>query len=293
MTVYNLGSINIDHIYGLKHLPQPGETISCDSYREGLGGKGANQSIAAARAGSNVIHVGAISAADNWITARMSDYGVDTTAVQRLTGTTSGHAIILLDDDTAENSIVLHGGANLAIEPQGVSAVLAGIGPGDTLLLQNETNLQVEAAGLARAAGARVIYSAAPFDIRAVRAVLPHVDILAMNEHEAEDLAAALDGDTPEVVAMLVTRGVKGAEYRELWTDQVTEVPAFRVKATDSTGAGDCFAGYFAAATDQGLEIEPALRLAAAAAALKVTRPGAGDAIPTREEVETFMKEYG
>lgn len=161
----------------------------------------------------------------------------------------------------------------------------------DTLLLQNETSLQVQAAQAARAKGAKVIYSAAPFDLQALREVLPYVSVLAMNAGEAEQLFAAMPGEIP-VEGLLITRGAEGAEYRDLTTGETTHQPAFAVRPVDTTGAGDTFAGYFAAARDGGATIAAALELAAAAAALKVTRAGAGDAIPTYDEVQEFLQSF-
>lgn len=288
MTVYNLGSINVDLIYRLPHMPQPGETLASQDHTQGLGGKGANQSVAVARAGAQVIHIGAVSASgEDWVLDRLREYGVDTGHIARPAHIASGHAIILVDA-AGENSIILHPGANRRLELDAVRAALAEIGPGDTLLLQNEVNLQVEAAAIAHAAGARVIYSCAPFDIEATRAVLPHVSILALNAVEAEQLAEAMPGGV-DVAAMLVTMGSKGAQYRDLTSGQVIDQPAFPVQAFDTTGAGDCFTGYFAAGLDLGQDLAGALRQASAAAAIKVTRAGAGDAIPEAAEVLDFL----
>lgn len=288
MTIYNLGSINVDHVYRLPHMPVPGETMAARDYAQGLGGKGANQSVAVARAGARVIHIGAIAAqAEDWVVDRLGEYGVDTTHIARLPHIASGHAIILLDA-SGENSIILHSGANGRLDKGAVEAALAGIGPGDTLLLQNETNLQVEAARIARAAGARVIYSCAPFDIDATLAVLPHVSLLALNAVEAAQLAAA-SPDGVAVPAMLVTMGAEGAEYRDLAAGTVIRQPAFAVEVFDTTGAGDCFTGYLAAGLDMGRDLPEAMRHAAAASAIKVTRAGAGDAIPEAAEVLNFL----
>ncbi|WP_282603531.1 ribokinase [Paracoccus sp. PARArs4] len=287
MAIWNLGSINIDHVYRLDSLPKPGETLASRGYSEGLGGKGANQSVAAARAGSATHHLGAMGTGGEWALDRLRDAGVDVAGVAHLPDQATGHAIILLDA-RAENAIVIHPGANCAIPEDGVASALDAMGHSDTLLLQNETNAQVAAARKARERGARVIYSAAPFDIDAVRAILPHADILAMNEHEAAQLFAAEPGDLP-VAGLLITKGAAGAEYRDLRTGQTHAQPSFPVTPVDTTGAGDTFAGFFAAALDQGDDIPAALRLAAAAAALQVTRQGAGDAIPTRAEVDAFL----
>nr|WP_010397236.1 ribokinase [Paracoccus sp. TRP] len=289
MTIFNLGSINIDHVYRLSAMPRPGETLHAQSYSQGLGGKGANQSVAAALAGAQVVHLGAMGMGDDWVLERLSALGVETGAIARLAGTVTGHAVILVDE-RGENSIVLHGGANLALPADLTDR--ATFGPGDLLLMQNETNRQAEIAALARKAGARVIYSAAPFSIPALREVLPHVSILAMNAVEAQDTFAAFGENLP-VEGMLITRGADGAEFRDLRPGQVWHQPAFAVKAIDTTGAGDCFTGWFAAGLSRGEDPATALRYAAAAAALQVTRKGAGDAMPNRAEVAEFLNSHG
>lgn len=287
MAIWNLGSINIDHVYRLARLPRPGETLAARSHARGLGGKGANQSVAAARAGAVTRHLGAMGPGDDWLIEALAASGVDTAGIRRIAGEATGHAIILVDD-AAENSIVIHPGANRAITPAMLAGPLAAIGPGDTLLIQNETSCQIEAARIARAAGARVIWSAAPFEIGAVRAMMPHADLLALNAGEAQALFAAIPGPLP-VGGLLITRGAEGAEHRDLATGTVFRQPAFPVEPVDTTGAGDTFAGYFAAALDGNQTIPAALRLAAAAAAIAVTRPGAGDAVPMLAEVRAFL----
>ncbi|MFC0200036.1 ribokinase [Paracoccus rhizosphaerae] len=287
MAIWNLGSINIDHVYRLQNLPRPGETLAAQDFSMGLGGKGANQTIAAARAGARTLHLGAVGASDSWVVERLAEAGAVTVHIARMDDQATGHAIILVDSG-AENAIVIHPGANRAIDETALIATLQEIGPDDTLLIQNETNSQVAAAQAAQARGARVVYSAAPFDLEAVRATLPHVSILAMNAGEAEQLFAGIPGDLP-VQGLLITKGSEGAEYRDLRTAQTFRQPSFKVRPVDTTGAGDTFAGYFAAALDEGQDVAAALRLAAAAAALQVTRPGAADAIPLRAEVEAFL----
>ncbi|SLN24719.1 Ribokinase [Pseudoruegeria aquimaris] len=288
MTIYNLGSINADHVYSVPHLPGPGETLAADSLNIGLGGKGTNQSVAAARAGSHVVHIGAVGADGAWARERIAGYGVNVDHVATVQGPT-GHAIINVDAG-GENAIVLLKGANFAFDPALVEAALAHAGVGDVLLLQNETAHQAEAARIARSKGVRVVYSAAPFSVEAVKAVLPHVDLLAMNEIEAAQLSEAL-GTTPEALEVpetLITQGAKGAVWRAASGERHV-VASFSVTPKDTTAAGDTFAGYFAAACEQGLAVPEAMRLAAGAAALKVTRAGAADAIPTRAEVEAFI----
>ena len=287
--IYNLGSINIDHVYRVPHLPAPGETLAADSYTVGLGGKGANQSVAAARAGSQVRHIGGVGAEGVWARDRIAGYGVDVAGVAVLDVPT-GHAIITVDPG-AENSIVLFPGANQALDLAAVQAALAGIGPADTLLVQNETAHASAAAALARAQGARVICSAAPFDLAAVQAMLPHTSILVLNAVEADQLCAALGCslDQVPVPELLVTRGRDGAEWISNATGARASVAALKVQAVDTTGAGDTFAGYFVAALDAGQTPAQALTLAAAAAALKVTKAGTADVIPSLCEVTEFL----
>lgn len=287
MAIWNLGSINIDHFYKVPHLPAPGETLAARDYHMGLGGKGANQSAAAARAGARTHHVGAVGPEGRWIIDRLRGWGVDTTHVATLE-TPTGHAIINVDD-VGENNIVLFPGANLALPFDAVAAALAGAVPGDTLILQNETAHQVAAARLARDRGLRVMYSAAPFDADAVHAILPLVTLLVLNEVEADQLCAALatTPDALDVPELLITRGAAGAEWRGPGAARA-RVAAVKVHAVDTTGAGDTFAGYFAAGLDLGMTPQAALDHAARAAALKVTRPGTADAIPTADEVAAF-----
>ncbi|GGH55300.1 ribokinase [Frigidibacter albus] len=287
--IYNLGSINIDHVYRVPHLPAPGETLAATHYTVGLGGKGANQSVAAARAGARVLHIGAVGAEGVWARDRIAGYGVDVAQIAVLPVPT-GHAIITVDPE-AENSIVIFSGANQALDLAAVQAALAAIGPADTLLVQNETAHAPAAAALARGRGARVICSAAPFDLATVRAMLPHTSILVLNAVEADQLCAALGCslDQVPVPELLVTRGKDGAKWMSNATGARAAVAALKVQAVDTTGAGDTFAGYFAAALDAGQTPAQALTLAAAAAALKVTKAGTADAIPALAEVTEFL----
>ncbi|MCE6961034.1 ribokinase [Cereibacter sphaeroides] len=281
----NLGSINIDHVYRVPHLPAPGETLQATHHAMGLGGKGANQSVAAARAGARVLHVGGVGPEGIWARDALAAEGIDVGHV-RVGAEPTGHAIIAVDPE-GENAIIIHPGANRRLDAAQVEAALACAGPGDTLLLQNETSAQVEAAHRASSLGLRVIYSAAPFDVEAVQAVLPVVTLLVMNEGEAAALKAAL-GALPEV-DMIVTRGAKGAEWHSARA-QPLFVPAVQVVPVDTVGAGDCFTGNLAAALDAGLPREAAMRRAAAAAAVQVTRQGAAAAMPTAAEVDALLR---
>lgn len=289
MTIFNLGSINIDHYYRMPHLPQPGETMAALGYTKGLGGKGANQSVAALRAGARVVHIGAIGEADSWAAGELASLGLDMGAIARVDQPT-GHAIVATDP-AGENAIIIHAGANRAQSDEIIQEALGAGQAGDILLLQNETSHQVEAAKSAREHGMLVFYTAAPFELEPLLNILPHVTHLLVNAIEAAALEAETGmtlADLP-VHAVIVTRGDEGADW--VSDDGRLHMPAYRVAAVDTTGAGDCFAGTLAAAIDAGMTPEHALRQASAAAAIQVTRPGTTAAIPTHEEVSDFLKD--
>ncbi|MDQ2090412.1 ribokinase [Marimonas arenosa] len=293
MTIFNLGSINVDHFYSVPHLPTPGETLPATTYSTGLGGKGANQSVAAALAGAPVIHIGSVGPDGAPMVARMRAFGVDCAHVSQV-DTPTAHAIINVDP-AGENAIVIFSGANQEQSLTHLESAISAASQGDMLMLQNETDLQLEAARLARAAGLFVIYSAAPFSAAAVEAVMPHVDLLVMNAVEAGQLTKALRcglTDLP-VPHLLITKGADGSTWHDLQRGRDLDVAAFRVTPVDTTGAGDCFIGYVAAGLNEGLSPEKAMRLGAAASAIQVTRPGTADAIPARHEVDAFLNAQG
>ena len=285
MAIWNLGSINADMVYALPHMPAPGETLAADSLDQGLGGKGANMSVAAARAGSHCCHIGAVGPEGKWALDRLTEYGVDTRHV--VTGDVpTGHAIIAVDK-AGENSIILFPGANRTITKDQLGQALSAANAGDILVLQNETNMQAEAAQMGRELGLRVAYAAAPFDADAVQAVLPYLDLLFLNEVEAQQLSAAT-GKAPDALGIadvIVTLGAKGARHFAA-DGTVSDVPALPVKPVDTTGAGDTFTGYVLSGLDRGMPMAQAMAQAARAGALMVTRNGAADAIPDLKEVQ-------
>jgi ribokinase len=286
MTIFNLGSINADHVYRVPHLPGPGETLAATSMQTGLGGKGANMSVAAARAGSHVAHIGAIGSDGIWARNRLLEYGVDTRHIAELDVPT-GHAIINVDD-AGENAITLFAGANQAISEDSVANVLSTGSTGDILVTQNETNAQGVAAKVGSKLGFRVCYAAAPFDASAVKAVLPYLDFLILNAVEAKQLEQALGVSIEEldVADIIITLGSDGARWISEGVDQ--HFAAIKVDPVDTTGAGDTFTGYVLAGLDRGLTMGQSISLAMRAAALMVTRMGTADVIPDLKEVEAF-----
>lgn len=285
----NFGSINIDRVYRVQAAPRPGETIHSLAYDQFIGGKGFNQSVAARRAGGDVRHIGYVGAADH-IVPRIAEFGLDVADIQEI-NTPSGHAIIIVDT-AGENQIILFAGANYAYTIDGVATSLAaGRDQGHWVVLQNEINLSAEIAAEAKRNGYSVCYSAAPFDITAVNAILPHIDLLAVNETELAALLSAT-GQTLGALALpmvLVTLGAEGAELHQ--NGQIIQQAGHRVEAIDTTGAGDTFLGSFLARLDAGDDAARALQYASAAAAIQVTRAGAAVAIPSREVVLEFMKD--
>src|SRR6056297_4131726 len=285
--IYNFGSINADYIYQVPHLPVPGETLAATALTRELGGKGANQSVAASHAGAQVIHVGAVGPDGAWAISELEGHGVDCTHVTMLDSTT-GHAIINVDT-SGENAIVIFPGANQEQSLTDVESAFLVAGQGDFLLLQNETNLQAKAAKLARSKDMTVVYSAAPFSPDSVRAVLPYVDILVMNSVEFSQLTEVLGDTISDLPAMvqIVTKGSAGVDWIE--NETIRHVPAPQVKPVDTTGAGDCFAGYVVAGLAEGMSPEEALRLGTAAAALQIQRRGTAGAIPIRSDVNALL----
>lgn len=282
MTIFNLGSINIDLVYRVPHLPGPGETLASTSFTKGLGGKGANMSVAIARAGGRCTHIGSVGEDGQWTVDKLAEMGVDTLHIDRSLPT--GHAIIYVDD-AGENSIVLNAGANRCMSSDGVKAALDRATDTDIFICQNETNLQSEAAKLAHDMGLRVAYAAAPFSPEAVQAVLPYLSLLVLNEVEAHQLqeATGLSIEELNLPDVVVTLGAQGCRW---YTHGLTrDFAAIAVTPVDTTGAGDTFTGYLVAGLDQGLSMEAAIERAGRAAALMVTRLGTAEVIPTLQEV--------
>jgi ribokinase len=284
--IWNLGSINADNFYQLPRLPGPGETIAAASYHQGLGGKGANMSVAAARAGARVAHIGAVGPEGGWAVSRLLEYGVDVPHIAQVE-TATGHANINVDPE-GENNIVLFQGANGEISERAIGAALAEASPGDTLLMQNETNGQLFAAETAQTLGLRVIYAAAPFSAEAVAAIEAQIDILVLNAIEAEQLRTALGRDLTDldIGEIVVTLGGDGCEWVSNKAAERRTFPAYPVEPVDTTGAGDTFTGYLAAALERGLPMPDAIDLAMRAGALMVTRHGTADVIPDLKEVQ-------
>lgn len=294
-----LGSANIDLITTVPALPAPGETVLATEFRRLPGGKGANQAVAAARAGSDVMFVGAVGADDagDELLAGLGSAGVDTSLVRRDTDSPTGTALISVDR-RGENTIVVVPGANAGLRPADVDAAAQAIARSSFLVLQLEVPLEtvVHAIHLARSAGVRVLLNPAPATALPPD-ILHQVDFLVPNVGELAFLTGmGAPVDPATAAGLLVSSGCRqvivtmGAAGALVATDQGTEeVPAPAVTVVDTTGAGDAFVGNLAVALDGGRELQPAVRFAVAAAALSVTRQGAQAGMPLREQTERTL----
>jgi ribokinase len=292
--VLNFGSINVDHVYTVEHFVRPGETLSCQEYRRFAGGKGLNQSIALAQAGACVYHAGKAGAEDAWLKTLMADKGVDTRFVETINGA-SGHAIIQVNA-AGENSIVIVGGANQLMSESDMQRIVTNFGADDYLLVQNEVNAVPQIIRSAKAKGLTIVFNPAPMNPQVLNYPLELVDILIVNETEAQSLTGESE---PERIyetlnhrypymAMVLTMGSMGAAY---FSPQVRfHQPAEKVHVVDSTGAGDTFIGFFLAELIRTNDPKTALAYATRAAAICVTRHGAADSIPSRRELEATQQ---
>ena len=292
MSILVFGSLNIDHVYQVEHLVRPGETLPSTEYRRFQGGKGANQSVALARAGADVFHAGRIGPEGLWLRDAIAAEGVNVTHVG-LDNQPTGHAIIQVDP-AGENSILLYGGANLTVTSDDAHDVLSHFGEGDWLLLQNEIS---SLPAILREASEReltVAFNPAPMTPEVLSYPLDGVSLFVVNQTEGAALAEIEDASPETVVgalqarfpdaAILLTLGGDGSLYSR--GGERIRTPAQAVEAVDTTAAGDTFTGYFLAELLAGESVGQALSLASRAAALCVTRPGAADSIPQRSEIE-------
>jgi ribokinase len=299
------GSINMDVVASAPRHPQPGETITGTGLAHFPGGKGANQAVAAARAGVTSRMVGAIGddAAGSDMLRFLDGAGVDTRAVERRAGTPTGTALIVVDA-SGENTIVMVPGANGTLDEATVTG--AGAKAGDVLVAQYETPQATTTAFFrhGRDIGSTCLLNPAPATPTPPE-LLGLVDILVLNETELALLSTShIDADTSDAEIVdavntlfgigltgiaVVTLGARGGLVVN--GAGVLRVEGHPVDVVDTTGAGDCFVGSLAAEIAGGTSMQPALNFASAAAALCVTKPGAGPSMPTRAEVEGFLAE--
>lgn len=295
-----VGSCNTDMTLVCNELPGRGQTVLGGEVYTAGGGKGANQAVAAARAGARVSMVAALGN-DDFGQLALNGLGgekIDTHYTVIKKGRPSGVALILVEAVSGENQIAVATGANADLIPADVDRASAAIRNADLVLLQLEVPLPavMRAAYLAKRAEVPVMLNPAPMPREPLpRELLSCVDILVPNQGELVRLAArASERMAAErlfgmgVKSLVVTQGARGATV--ITPEAVRPVPAFRVRAVDTVGAGDCFCGYLAAAMAEGCELHDAAVLASAAAAISVTRRGAQPGVPLRPEADRLAR---
>lgn len=290
MRIFVFGSLNIDHTYHVPHMLRTGETLSSTRYTKNVGGKGFNQAVALSRAGADVCFAGAIGQDGMFLTDYLRDSGVDTSCV-RLIDEPTGHAIIEVDQE-GRNAILLFGGANQKITDEMIEQTLSKANSGDWILLQNEINEGDRIICAAHEKGMQIILNPSPVSRQMLAWPLELVSWFILNEVEGEDITGKKE---PQEILdellrrypdcrVVLTLGEKGSMYADANSRYTQDICP--CTAVDTTAAGDTFTGYFLQAAAQGKDIPDALRMAAQASAIAVSRPGAAASIPMAEEVQ-------
>ncbi len=296
-----VGSANIDLTFRTPRFPLPGETLTGHALHQCMGGKGANQAVAAARLGADVTFIACVGS-DAFGKAAMEAYaadGIDTTFIRRVENQPTGTAAILVDDK-AENCIIVVAGANASLKPSDVTAALSVIQQSSVVLSQLETPVDaaVEAFRIARAANVLTMLTPAPA-AHVTDELLALCDICVPNKTEISTLTGQTihnESDALQAVEKLCDRGVKrialtmGGEGVLLLDESgSTHVPAISVDAVDTTGAGDAFTAALAVSLAEGKTFRDAARSASISAAISVTRLGTQTAFPTKNEVSEWL----
>lgn len=298
MKILSFGSLNIDYVYSVPHFVKKGETLSAKELNVYTGGKGLNQSIALARAGVETYQAGAIGTDGMFLLEQLKEAGVKTDLVKILDDVRTGNAIIQ-NDDEGDNCIVLFGGANQAIIKEQVDEVFKDFTNEDYLLIQNEINELSYIVEKAKEEGMKIILNPSPMNEKIMKLPLDQIDYFILNEIEAMQI---LEMDKPEEIdgkyiasllherfkdaTIVLTLGSEGSVC--ISDDEYVEQSIYKVKAIDTTAAGDTYTGYFIAGILKGKTIKESMDIASKASAIAVTRQGAAPSIPVLEEVEEY-----
>lgn len=303
-TVAVVGSLNIDLVAAVKRLPRPGETVAAGGITKLFGGKGANQAIAAARQDTNVSFLGCVGgdADGRAYRQRLRAEGIDIAGISTNRGALTGTAIIGVDD-SAENLIMVAPEANGCVSAKMIERHRRKIASAAALLLQFEipTEAILTAIRIANAGGVPTILNPSPF-----REDFPwgdvKLDVVIVNEGEAESVTDLKAGTirrqarrwqdalrAKNIKRLIVTRGHRSTLTRDV-TGDFREIKTYSVQPVDTVGAGDAFAGCFAAALARGVAIDAAIERANCAGALATLKPGAQESIPTRRQIQRFQR---
>lgn len=289
MKVLNFGSLNLDYVYQVESILIPGETQASKSRQIFCGGKGLNQSIALAKAGIPVYHAGLIGEGGEPLLEVCKENGVNTEFIRQIPGP-CGHTVIQVDEN-GQNCILLFGGSNRSMTKEFVDTVLDSFEEGDIILLQNEINELDYIIDRAYEKHMMIILNPSPFDNALENCALSKISLFLMNEiegfqitdeKEPDKILAKVKALYPKAKVVL-TLGGDGSVYQD--ETGIYRQGIFKVKAVDTTAAGDTFTGYFISSIIDGLPVQDGLELAAKASAIAVSRPGATASIPLRSEV--------
>ena len=292
MKILNYGSLNYDYVYTVPHIAAEGETISAEGMECHLGGKGLNQSVAIARAGSRVYQGGAAGSDGDRFFEFCAANGVSTEFIERMEGA-CGCAFIQVDS-SSENCIVLYSGTNKRQSREHIDQVLESFEEGDLLILQNEINELPYLIDRAYERGMRIVLNPSPYNSQVEESDLNKIEFFLLIEVEGEQISGSREPEKilsymkrrfPEAKVVL-TLGSQGAVYQD--SRQKICQPAFPAPAVDTTAAGDTFTGYFIHGIACQDSVRKSLESAAKAAAIAVSRKGAADSIPWAGEVEAF-----
>ena len=295
MRVLNIGSLNLDYVYSVDHIILPGETEATGTRNVFLGGKGINQSMALAKAGVEVYHGGLIGNGGQPFLDACAEYGVHADFIRKVDAP-DGHTIIQIDKN-AQNSILLFGGTNQMLTEEFIDEILSHFTSEDILLLQNEVNLLPYIVDQAYAKGMQIALNPSPFNEKLDAVDMSKIGIFLLNEVEGNQLTGLTEPNAildklrelyPHAKVVL-TLGKDGAMYADE-TQRVFQ-PIFKVKAVDTTAAGDTFTGYFLAGLMAGMPMQDVLKMSAKASSIAVTRAGAVPSIPYRDEVLAALAE--
>ena len=295
MKIYNFGSLNVDRVYGVEDFVRAGETILAKSLSFFPGGKGLNQTIALARAGANVYHVGCIGRDGGILKDTLVENQVPLTYVKEMDAD-GGHTALQVSK-SGQNAIIVYSGTNHMLTENFVDEVMQTIEPGDYVLMQNEINLVPYIIRKAKEAGAQVALNPSPITKELMSYPLEMVDLFIVNEIEGE--AVTGEKEPQKILAaflekyphakIVLTLGSEGSCYQDETTFAMQEI--YKNTVVDTTGAGDTYCGYLLTCLMEGVPVKEALHMATAASSIAVSRQGAAPSIPKREEVEAFLKE--
>ena len=298
MKVLCFGSLNIDYTYKVPHFVKKGETLASERLQVFGGGKGLNQSVALAKAGTEVYHAGSIGQDGMFLLDMLKDAGANTDFVKILDTVRTGNAIIQ-NDKSGDNCIILYGGANQAITREQVDEVMSHFESGDYLVLQNEINELGYIVEKAHEKGMIIVLNPSPMNEKILALPLDVINYFILNEVEAgqilgkedkgeeswEQIADDLLKKFPQATIVL-TMGSEGSVFKNQKETVCQSI--YKVQAVDTTAAGDTFSGYFIGGILGGLSAKEAMDQASKASAIAVTRKGAAPSIPVLAEVQNY-----